>query len=350
MKKIFLLGLLLMFSVSMLYAQEPLADQLTEKLKSEEFNVSILLQAQGYYSSANEDLGNGIYSFAYNGFPEFSKFDMGATRLVLSGTVDNNFLYKMQMDFRARPSVLDAQVGYKFADEFRLIAGAFKPFLSIDLDPNPGKTDIIGRARYVRAMMNTREIGLTALGEIGSFNYRAGVYNGTGLSRRGTGKFLYTLRVGYGFELGKNNNLQIGFNGAIDQNEFVSIGNTGLTSAGNRDICGVFAQYNGNRFFGTFEYQLSTFESVEFENDGSLTGMFGTLGIHVTENTDILGRYDYLGLDDERRPGIDDSGLYIFGINHTPTQLIKLQLNLLYLREVDRDNRFGMAANFQFQF
>ena len=350
MRSLFLVGLILFTFVTHTFGQEPLADQIKEKLKSEEFSVSVLLQTRAYYSSSNEDISNGLYSFAYNGYPEFSKFDIGATRLVLSGTVDNNFLYKMQMDLRARPSILDAQVGYKFAYEFRLIAGAFKPFLSIDLDPNPGKTDIIGRARHVRAMVNTREIGLTALGNIGNFNYRAGMYNGTGLSRTGTGDFLYTLRVGYDFNFDENSDLQIGFNGAIDTNKFVPIGNTSLTSTGDRNIYGVFTQYDGSLFFGTFEYQVSTFEAVEFLDEGALTGAFGTFGIHVTENTDVLGRYDYLGLDDKSRPGTDDSGLYIFGINHYPTQLIKLQLNLLYLREVDRDNRFGIAANFQFQF
>lgn len=333
-----------------LFAQEPLADQLKEKLKSEEFNVSILLQANGYYSSSNEDLANGLYSFAYNGYPEFSKFDIGATRLVLSGTVDHHYIYKMQMDFRGRPSILDAQMGYKFADEFRLIAGAFKPFLSIDLDPNPGKTDIIGRARHVRAMMNTREIGLTALGDITNFNYRIGMYNGTGLSRTGTGKFLYTLRVGYAFNFSESSDLKIGFNAAHDQNEFITIGNTGLTSTGDRNIFGVFTQYDDDRFFGTFEYQLSGFEAVEFQDDGSITGAFGTLGIHITDKTDVLGRWDYLQLDSTGEPGTDDSSLYILGVNHYPTQLIKLQLNLLYLTEVDNSNRFGMAANMQFQF
>ena len=352
MKKLFHSFLLIFITlcISTVHAQEPLGDQIKQKLKSKEFSVSVLLQGLGYYSSANENLENGNYSFAYNGYPKFSKFDIGATRLVIGGTVDNNFLYKMQMDFRARPSILDAQVGYKFADEFRLIAGAFKPFLSIDLDPNPGKTDIIGRARLVRSMMNTREIGLTALGNISSFSYRVGMYNGTGLSRTGTGKFLYTLRAGYTFNISKSSDLQIGFNGAIDKNEFVPIGNTGLTSAGDRDICGVFTQYNGSKFFGTFEYMLSSFEAVEFENDGSIAGAFGTAGIHITDKTDILGRWDYLKLEDKNEDDINDSNLFIFGVNHYPTQLIKLQLNLLLLDEESQDSRFGAAANFQFQF
>lgn len=349
MKKITLLGILLTVTLSNLYAQEPLADQIKEKLKSEEFSVSVLLQSQGFYSSSNEDISNGLYSFAYNGYPEYSKFDLGATRLVIRGKVDNNFLYKMQMDFRGRPSILDAQVGYKFADEFRLIAGAFKPFLSIDLDPNPGKTDIIGRARYVRAMMNTREIGLTALGDISNFNYRIGMYNGTGLSRTGTGNFLYTLRVGYTFNFNEASGLQFGFNAALDQNEFIPIGNTSLISTGDRNILGVFTKYDSPLFFGTFEYQLSTFHA-QFEGEGSLTGTFGTLGVHLAEKTDILGRWDYLKLDFSDTPGNKDSSLLIFGVNHYPTQLVKLQLNMLYFVEEYHSNRFGMAANFQFQF
>lgn len=331
MKKLLIIGVLMIGSIPALYAQEPLADQMKEKLKSEEFSVGILLQSIGNFSFSEDD---------FNG----NEFNLGATRLSFKGTVDNNFLYKLQMDFRSLPSVKDAQVGYKFSDNFQLIAGAFKPYLSIALDPNPGATNFINRARQVGAMMNTREIGLTALGESGRLNYRFGMYNGTGLSRSNDGKFLYTARLAYTAPIGESS-LKVGLNGAINQTEMESVGKTGLVSSGDRTLYGFFTQFESSTIFGTFELLQTEFDMPNAGNE-TITGFFTTLGTHVSEKSELLGRWDHLEYD---RLG-STSELLTFGFNHQATSLVSFQFNVLMLLEESQDAKLGASANFQFQF
>lgn len=333
MKKIFITGLLLLLFIPSLFAQEPLNEQMRDHLKSEEFSVGFLLQSIGNFSFTDNDFNGG------------NIFDIGATRLSFQGRVDNGFLYKMQMDFRRSVSILDAQVGYAFSDDFRIITGAFKPFLSIDLDPNPGATDFINRARHVGAMMNTREIGITALGESGNLNYRIGMYNGNGLSRTNDGRFLYTARLGYLIP-SDNSDLEIGLNAAVNQTEFERVGNSGLISTGDRVLYGFFAQYDSETLFGTFEFLQTQFDTPEPNTEETITGFFATVGTHLTDKTDLLARWDHLEYDELDR----SSELLTFGLNHQATQLVSFQLNLLALIPESDDTQVGLSGNFQFQF
>jgi hypothetical protein len=107
------------------------------------------------------------------------------------GQLESNFVYRLQLELRNSPSIIGALVGYRFSDQFQLVAGAFKSFLSADLDPNPGDTDFINRARLVGSMMKSREIGLTAIGNSGQFNYSFGMYNGYGLQTANDYRLLY---------------------------------------------------------------------------------------------------------------------------------------------------------------
>lgn len=333
MKRLLLCFLFLMIFFLDLFAQEPLADRMRENLKSEEFNVGFLLQSLANFSFTDEEFNGG------------NKFDIGATRLTFGGSVDNGFLYKMQMDFRRTVSILDAQVGYAFSDDFRIITGAFKPFLSIDLDPNPGAADFINRARQVRAMMNSREIGITALGESGNLNYRVGMYNGNGLSRTNDGGFLYTARLGYLIP-SENSEFRIGFNGAVNQTEMERVGNTGLISTGDRVLYGFFLQYDSETIFGDFEFLQTQFDTPEPDIDETITGFFATLGTHLSEKTDLLARWDHLEFDEFGQ----SSELLIFGLNHQATRLISFQTNLLTFIPESGDTQVGLSGNFQFQF
>jgi hypothetical protein len=337
MKKVFTLGLILIFAPAILHAQqqEPLADQFEERFKSETFSLGILLQSLALFSFEDDDFNGG------------RKFDLGATRLDFRGRVDGNFVYRLQLDFRRQTSVFDAQVGYLFSDNFRVIAGAFKPYLSAELDPAPGNTDFINRARLVGTMMNSREIGVTALGESNGFYYRFGMYNGTGLSRSNDNRFMYTVRLGYETEV-NGGALGVGFNGAINQTRMESVGNTGLTSLGDRNLYGAFIRYDGDVVFGTLELLQTRFEALQFNgNEETITGFYGTIGTRISQKDELLARWDRLDFDLRG----DSSDLFTFGWNHQATRLISFQLNLLMQFDSDDDeNRMGVAGNFQFQF
>lgn len=304
-----------------------------EKLKTDRLQVGLLLQSVGVFSFDDDNFNGG------------RRFELGATRLDLRGMLDGSFTYRLQVDFRRSPNILDAQLGYRASDQFHLVAGAFKPFLSADLDPSPANTDFIDRARLVGAMMNSREIGLTVLGTSGQLLYRFGMYNGFGLQTANDNRFLYTTRLGYVADI-DNGSVEFGFNGAINTSESERVGNTGLTSTGDRMLYGGFIKYDSESLFGTVEFLQTQFERSDNGLDETITGFYATIGYKVTERDELLARWDHLSYD------IRDSSseLIVLGWNHQATSLISFQVNLLGLFSNVGDNQFGISGNFQFSF
>jgi hypothetical protein len=326
--------LLLAIPSASLFAQSQSGQfNMEERLKTEQISLNLLVQSLGRFS------------FRDDGFIGGRRFQLGATRIGLSGTLDNRYIYKLQTELTNSPAILDAQMGYIFSDEFRIVAGQFKPFTSFELDPDPGTTDFIDRARLVGAMMNNREIGVTALGESGNLNYRFGMYNGYGrLTGNPGGKFLYTLRLGYTSD-SDDGTWNFGFNGALNTTENEPVGNIGQVSDGDRLLYGVFADYDSDSFFGTAEVLQSKFDLPGSGLEQTITGMYVTVGNKVTELDELLIRWDHLGLD------LNDnySNRVILGWNHYPAEYIQIQLNMIGQFQ-EGDDQFGMAANFQFRF
>lgn len=337
MKKAIVLVLILFLFIPILLAQsaEPRADRLTEMLKTDVFRLGILLQSEVAFSFKDDSFNGG------------RSFNMGATRLDMRGVVDNNFTYRLQLDFRRQVSVLDAQVGYLFNENHRFVAGSFKPAISRDLDPSPGDTDFMNRARQVGAMMNSREIGVTFLGEPGNLSYRFGIYNGTGLSRSNDNRFMYTARLDYNFDFDVTR-LRVGLIGVLNQTRMANVGNTGMISEGDRLLYGAFFDLRSGPFFAVFEYLQTRFDAFSFGGqEETIDGFYGTFGFDVSDKDQILARWDYLGFDLLDR----QSDLITFGWNHQATRLISFQVNLLALLDDDTDDtQMGLSAVMQFQF
>jgi len=314
--------------------QEPLYDEISDLLKSEPFNVGILLQSTANFSLKDDGFNNG------------RGFGVGATRLRVGGEVDGGFNYTLQMDFRRAPGVLDAAVGFKASEQFAIQGGILKPDIGLDLVPNPGNTDFINRARLIGAMLNTREIGVSVSGEFDNFDYNLAVYNGIGLrSFNNPGdRFMYLAKIGYKTEMARSGTIYFGANGALNTTENERVGNTGLTSRENRLIYGVFADYRSDTWFGAAEFLQTKFDMTA-NTEIKISGMYVTLGNKVTDNSEILARWDRLVFNINDR----SSELIILGWNYQITSLISLQINALAEFE-GNDESFGFAGNFQFQF
>lgn len=338
MKIIPLLIALLLLPLSMAYGQtnSDTIDDLENRLKSEEFNVDFLLQSVGALSLDDDNFNGG------------RQFGLGATRLDIKGQLPSNFIYRMQLDFRRSMSIMDAQVGYRFSDQFRVVTGMFKPYLSADLDPSPAATDFINRARLVGSMLNSRELGITALGETEGFNYRFGIYNGNGRQLgNDDNNFLYTARLGYQVNLENDSTVDFGLNGAVNTSEGESVGNSGLTSAGDRTIYGVFVKYNSDTIFGTVEFLQTDFELAGSNGlDEIITGFYATVGNNISEQSQLLARWDHLSYDILG----NDSNRVVLGWNYQATQLVSFQVNGLLQFNDGVDNQAGISGNLQFYF
>ena len=337
MKKLplFIVVLLMPFSLAYGQTSSDTVDNLKDRFKSEELNVGLLLQSVGVLSLDDDNFNGG------------RQFELGATRLDIKGQLPSNFIYRMQLDFRRSMSVMDARVGYRFSDQFRIVTGMFKPYLSADLDPSPAATDFINRARLVGSMLNSRELGVTALGESEGFNYRLGIYNGNGRQLgNDDNNFLYTARLGYQVNLEDTGTVDLGVNGAVNTSEGESVGNTGLVSAGDRAIYGAFVKYDSDTFFGTIEFLQTDFELLGSGLDETITGFYATVGNNISEQSQLLARFDHLSYDELA----NDSNRVVLGWNYQATELVSFQLNgLLQFNDGD-DNQAGISGNLQFYF
>ncbi|WP_141691504.1 porin [Rhodohalobacter halophilus] len=330
-----IIAVFMTFSLAYGQSDSATVNDMKDRLKSEEFNVGLLLQSVGAFSFEDDSFNGG------------RQFGLGATRLDIKGELPSNFIYRLQLDFRRSPSVMDAQIGYKFSENFRIVTGAFKPFLSADLDPSPAATDFVNRARLVGAMMNSREVGVTFLGESEGFNYRIGIYNGNGRQMSNNdNRFLYTARFGYSADLNEAGGLDFGVNGAINTSEMESVGRTNRISEGDRLIYGAFIKYSGSKFFGTVEFLETRFDDLALGLEETITGFYGTVGVHATEKSDLLLRWDYLSGE----VIIPTSDRIVAGWNYQMTELVSFQLNGLYQLNDVIDDQAGISANLQFYF
>ncbi len=310
---------------------EPLADEMRNLLKSESFNVGLLLQSTADFTLQDDNFNGG------------NSFGLGATRLKINGNVDGGFNYNLQMDFRRSASVFDAAIGYRKSEGFGIKAGLQKPDIGLDLQPNPGNTDFINRARLIGTILDSRELGVSASGAFDNFDYTVSVFNGTGRSLGNDDHFMFAAKGAFTIDLENDGTLYLGANGGLNGTENEPVGF--LTSQGDRLIYGAFLDYESDNWFGAAELLMSSFETNQLPNDETISGAYVTVGNNVTEKDQLLARVDHISYSEADV----SSNLFVLGWNHQATSVISLQVNALAQFD-DNEEYFGLSGSFQFQF
>jgi len=305
-----------------------------DKFKSEELNVGALLQAGGVFSLYNDGFNGG------------RKYDLKAARLYMHGEMDSKLSYRFKLDFGEQVSVLEAHVGYQLARQIRIAVGAFKPYLSRDLDADLGDLEFINRARHTSAMMNRREIGMTLIGDHRFINYRFGVYNGTGLSRINDDYFLYTSQLAFGVNIHETR-LNLGVSGALNMSQNVFVGDTELISADAQYLYGGFLEVKSTYFLTKFEFLQTRFNALNLQGrEEIINGFYATAGVNLGHKHQLLARIDHLGFNLLNQA----SERVLLGWNSDVTDQLSLRLNLLAQFNHERPEQYGVESVLQFQF
>ena len=130
-------------------------------------------------------------------------FDTRRARLSLKGDLGRGFDYRLQADFAGSSAkLLDAALGWRYADGLKVTAGQFKiPFSQENLISSSALETInrsqvvealVARGKDVNGNQNGRDIGVMAGGSFtlfktpGGLEYAAGVFNGSGINTSDT--------------------------------------------------------------------------------------------------------------------------------------------------------------------
>jgi hypothetical protein len=325
----------LLMPVSQIYAQadhESLASELRSLIKHEPLSVLALKRSVVRYSYQDDQFNRG------------RTFGVDQLLIGIQGNLDDNFDYRIIASLAGQRSLLDAYITYTPHNLINIRAGALKPYLSAEYQPGPGATDFIDRSRMTRTKFNVRELGLRMFGRYKYFGYDIGVFNGTGLTANTDNRFLYTGRLEYLPLTGQNRSMRIGTNIAFGDCFSEECSPSDVQVSGRKVTWGGDFSYESDRWKFVTEALVTEAEITESDHDReTIFGAYVTGGYKPSSDTILLVRWDYLSYRNEGNA--DD--LFLIGINHRPTSLIRFQINLLALVNQGTDNQFGLSANMQ---
>jgi hypothetical protein len=315
-------------------ATEPLFDKLEQTVKSDVFNVGLVLQTVGDLAWSRD-----VTTPGRNGF------SIPAARVRLSGALDYGFDYMVQTDVTRSTVLLDLRLSYHLTRRLTLDAGLFKaPFSAEFLIPLPS-IDFVNRSQAVATLRPGRQLGVSLRGNTADskLDYRVGVFNGNGGTLSGNdnnGLMLVARAATYpGVTEGS---LEVGINFAYNED------NTG-TLVGDRTLLGADVRREWEAWLVSGEFVWSNVDPVA----GPERNPFGyhvTVGYMIEPGRhQILGRWDSLDLD--VGPSTADQNYVILGYNFWPSRAFELQIN--YLIPTADDAEVGdqqILVNFQVAF
>jgi phosphate-selective porin len=137
--------------------------------------------------------GQFLSSFWDEGTDSFS---VRRLRMILSGNVMKNVLFKVQADVARSPILLDALVEFGFSKSASLRIGQFLVPFSLENLTSTSDLDTINRSQVEEKLCpgrdnssQGRDIGLMALGKYSIVEYSLGLFNGSGTNKADTNSY-----------------------------------------------------------------------------------------------------------------------------------------------------------------
>ncbi|HTH46566.1 MAG TPA: porin [Candidatus Limnocylindria bacterium] len=317
-------------------------------------------------------------------------FVLRRARLIAEGTFYKSFEYQFVPEFGgSSPSILDANVSYKYDSWLQVKAGKFKSPVGLEQLQSDANMLFIERA-FPSQLTPNRDLGVQVSGDVldGRLSYAAGVFNGAGDGRNGGNSDIddekeFAGRLFAQPFINSNNQwlkgLGFGIGGSIGNEEGVDLtpNNTGFSTDGQQKWftykSGIIADGNHWRlspqayyYAGPFgllaEYAISdqqlrsgtnaaTFKFDEIDNTGwqvagsyvitgetpSYKGVTPRHNLNFSEGTwgalELVARYSELGIDPNAFPTFADATAnprrahaYSVGINYYPNNIFRASI------------------------
>lgn len=327
-------AILVLNSVS---AQEEVSldEELEAYLKRDYFNLNMLIQAGARFSLYDDDFQGG------------RTFEATNARIIIRGDLDKGFFYKIAINAVSDPVLLDAYVGYRFNESLSIATGAMKPTQTLDFMPDPGSTDFIDRAKMTGLLVSSREIGVSASGNIGGFYYYTGVFNGTRLKTNNNSRLYGIGRLQYTIYDIIPASVQLGLSASHGDSPGIRTGSNGPFLEGTRSLLGADLRIESERMIWAAEYLAGELQVVGLAGEKELiSGYYFTYGYAVSQDLMLLGRWQTWSY---READIRENMLTI-GTNIIATGLVSFQLNADAYFPPEAKNRYGASFIFQVQF
>lgn len=316
-------------------ASTGLDSQLKSRLQTENFRLGLLVQT------------NFRYSFEDDNFHGGRTFQLANARVDLRGNLDGGFFYRVFVNMASEPNLLDAYIGYRYDNRLRIIAGAQKPQQTTDFIPPPQSTDFMSRARITGLLVQRREIGISAQGDIDNFYYYAGLFNGSGLSANNNnrlyaiGRLQYTAReIIPGF-------IRFAVSGSHGNSAGINSGANGPLLRGTRSIYGADIHAETDRFKFKAEYLAGELETVRSPlTSETISGYYITGGYKIDPKWMFVTRFQgwYFDYNDETHTQIT------LGAKYQATSLISFRFNIDVYSPENGDSQSGAGVMMQFSF
>lgn len=317
-----------------------LDDKLRAHLHKDYFTLNILIQSEGRFSFQDDDFQGG------------RSFDAANARISLRGNLSGGFFYRVFINATPEPALLDAFVGYKLSDAFSFTLGAQKPRQTLDFIPDPGSHNFVDRANMTGLLVGSRELGISANGNIGGFYYYAGLFNGNRLENNNNNKFYGIGRLQYTIKDPLPGYIQFAVSGSHGNSEGTISGSSGPLLRGNRTILGSDLELELTRLYFAAEYlhgdlEISEFTDVnELDVNELISGYYLTGGFRFNEKTMAFARWQSWS---QREMNTTDSK-FTLGTNIDFTNIVGLVLNLDAYIPDQGDNLYGASFILQVQF